>query len=62
MYVFSAADEVKNWVVEANSSFITKPVVTSEGSADVVWGDSVVVTPTGAKRLGSLAPEFMEIV
>jgi Xaa-Pro dipeptidase len=62
MYVFSASDEVKNWVVEANSAFITKPVVTRDGYADVVWGDSVVVTPAGAKRLGTLAPEIMELV
>lgn len=62
MYVFSASEEIKRWVVEANASFITKPVVACHGRADIVWGDSVVVTPTGAKRLGKLAPEIIEIV
>jgi len=61
MYVFSATDEVKRWPVEANASFITKPVVCRDGLADVVWGDSVVVTPSGVRRLGTLAPEFLEL-
>jgi hypothetical protein len=61
MYVFSASDEVKRWRIEANASFIAKPVISRDGAADVVWGDSVVVTPQGAERLGTLAPEFMEL-
>ena len=62
MYVFAASEEVKTWPVEANASFIAKPVVTRDGHADVMWGDSVVVTQTGARRLGTLAPEIMELV
>jgi Xaa-Pro aminopeptidase len=61
MYVFSASDEVKRWPIEANASFIAKPVVSRDGAADVVWGDSVVVTAKGAERLGKLAPEFMTL-
>jgi len=61
MYVFSAAEEIKRWVIETNAAFIAKPVVTCEGRADIVWGDSVVVTPLGAKRLGTLAPEIVEL-
>lgn len=61
MYVFSASQETKDWVVAANASFIVKPVVTREGHADVVWGNSVVVTAAGAARLGSMPPEIIEI-
>jgi Xaa-Pro dipeptidase len=61
MYVFSASDEVKNWIVEPNATFIAKPVVTRDAHADVVWGDSVVVTANGARRLGTIAPAFVEI-
>ena len=61
MYVFSASDEVKRWPLEANASFIVKPVVSREGMADVVWGDSIVVTPQGTERLGTLKPEFMTL-
>jgi hypothetical protein len=61
MYVFSAPDEVKRWPIEANASFIAKPVVSRDGAADVVWGDSVVVRAQGPERLGTLAPEFMTL-
>ena len=61
MYVFSAAEEVKSWAVEANACFIAKPVVARDAHADVVWGNSVVVTPTGAKRLGIAPAEFIEL-
>jgi Xaa-Pro dipeptidase len=61
-YVFSVSpEEARRWVIEENASFITKPVVTRDGSPDVVWGDSIVVTPGGAKRLGTIAPEFIEL-
>jgi hypothetical protein len=36
-------------------------VVTRDAHADVVWGDSVVVTANGARRLGTIAPAFVEI-
>jgi Xaa-Pro dipeptidase len=61
MYVFSADDETKRWVLEENASFIIKPVVARAGCADVYWGDSVVITAAGAERLGTIAPQFLEL-
>jgi Xaa-Pro dipeptidase len=61
-YVFSVSpEEARRWVIEENASFITKPVVACEGCPDVVWGDSFVVTQAGAKRLGTIAPEIIEL-
>jgi Xaa-Pro dipeptidase len=62
MYVFSAPEDVQRWAIEENSSFITKPVVTRDGHADVMWGDSIVVTANGPQRLGTLPPDFTELV
>jgi ectoine hydrolase len=61
MYVFSADEETQRWVLEENGCFIIKPVVTREGYADVVWGDSVIITGDGAQRLGSIEPEIIEL-
>jgi Xaa-Pro dipeptidase len=62
IYIFAASDEVKRWVVAENSVFIIKPVVMKgPGSPFVSWGDSVVATPHGAKRLGTLTPEIIEL-
>lgn len=61
MYVFSADEQTKRWPLEENASFIIKPVVTRDGHAPVVWGDSVIVTASGARRLGTIAPEFLEL-
>ncbi|HUB96563.1 MAG TPA: M24 family metallopeptidase [Stellaceae bacterium] len=61
-YVFSVSpEEARRWIIEENTSFITKPVVAMEGWPDVVWGDSVVVTADGAKRLGTIAPEIIAL-
>ena len=62
IYVFSANQETKNWVLEDNASFIIKPIVSQDGLGEVLWGDSVVITPRGAERLGSIAAEIMELV
>lgn len=61
MYVFSADDQTKRWMLEENASFIIKPVVARDGYAAVVWGDSVIITPTGAQRLGTIEPAFLEL-
>jgi Xaa-Pro dipeptidase len=61
MYVFSADELTRRWVLEENACFIIKPVATRDGYADIVWGDSVIVTPSGAQRLGSLPPEIIEL-
>ena len=50
------------WVIEENASFVIKPIVSADGLADVNWGDSVVITPGGAKRLGTLSPQFIELI
>ena len=55
-------DEVKRTVVAENSVFIVKPVVMKgPGSPFVCWGDCVVATPNGARRLGTLTPEIIEL-
>lgn len=53
--VFHARDDrTARWTFEANSTFIVKPVIaTPDGSRKLMWGDTVVVTETGARRLGS---------
>ena len=59
--VFHARDErTARWRLEKNSAFIVKPVVaTADGARKVMWGDTVVVTATGAKRLGSRPPPLV---
>jgi Xaa-Pro dipeptidase len=61
MYVFSAGEETKRWVLEENAAFIIKPVVAREGHSDVIWGDSVIITERGAQRLGGIVPEIIEL-
>ncbi|MDF2119448.1 M24 family metallopeptidase [Roseiarcaceae bacterium H3SJ34-1] len=61
IYVFSADDEIKRWPLEENASFIIKPMVLRDGYADVVSGDSVVITPAGARRLGKIEPAILEL-
>jgi Xaa-Pro dipeptidase len=61
MYVFDGDEQTRRWELEENASFIIKPVVDRDGHASVIWGDSVTITPSGAKRLGTLAPEFITL-
>ncbi|MGH7091746.1 MAG: M24 family metallopeptidase, partial [Stellaceae bacterium] len=61
MYAFSASAAAADWPLEAGACFVAKPVVSREGHADVVWGDSVVVTETGAQRLGTIPAEILEL-
>ena len=50
------------WSIEENSVFVVKPVVTtSDNSRMIMWGDSVVVTADGAKRLGNRQPPAVSI-
>lgn len=53
--VFRPRDErTRDWPIEENSVFVVKPrVTTPDGVRNVVWGDTVVATPDGARRLGS---------
>jgi Xaa-Pro aminopeptidase len=61
IYVFNAPDDIQQWPIEENASFIAKPVVTRDGYPDIMWGDSIVVTARGPERLGTMAPEFTEL-
>jgi Xaa-Pro aminopeptidase len=52
--------EVLNMVLEEGCSFSLKPSTILDGRPDYCkWGDSVVVTRTGAERLGTKPPELM---
>jgi hypothetical protein len=62
IYVFNAPEEVQQWVVEENASFIAKPVVSQDSSPDIRRGDSIVVTASGPTRLGTMPAEFTELV
>ncbi|MEO7242198.1 MAG: M24 family metallopeptidase [Variovorax sp.] len=61
--VFGVRDAVMaNWVIEKNSAFIIKPVVSNkDGTKRIYWGDTVVCTPNGARRLGKRAPSILEV-
>ena len=61
--VYGVRNEMmKNWVLEANSAFIIKPVVwNKDRSLKVYWGDTVVCTADGAERLGHRPPAIIEI-
>lgn len=56
-----ARDErTRTWVVEEDSVFVVKPTVsTADGTRKVMWGDTVVVTPAGARRLGRRPPPLV---
>jgi len=53
--VFHARDErTRDWPVERNAVFVIKPrVTTPDGLRNVIWGDTVVATPDGGRRLSS---------
>ncbi len=59
--VYEARDDrTKNWPIAENSSFMVKPnLFLPDGSRMVMWGDSVVVTPSGARRLGKRRPPLI---
>lgn len=62
--VYGVRDEtMANWGMEENSAFIVKPVVwTKDRSRRIYWGDTVVCTASGARRLGKRPPSIIEIV
>jgi Xaa-Pro dipeptidase len=59
--VYEPRDEImRNWPIEIGSTFIIKPVIgTRDRLRSLYWGDTVVATATGARRLGSRTPEIM---
>ncbi|WP_016832677.1 M24 family metallopeptidase [Herbaspirillum lusitanum] len=61
--VYSVRDDIMaNWEMKENSVFIVKPTVFSkDGTRKILWGDTVVCTEKGARRLGKRAPSIIEI-
>jgi hypothetical protein len=52
-----------DWPIEENATFIVKPVIrTPDEAKRIYWGDTVVITKEGSKRLGTRKPEIMEVV
>jgi Xaa-Pro dipeptidase len=56
-------DEVmRTWKIEVGATFIIKPVIFARrGFRRLYWGDTVVATEKGARRLGSRKPEIMRL-
>lgn len=53
---------MRDWVLQENATFIVKPMVRSQDdSKRLYWGDTIVTTPKGAKRLGKRKPQIIEI-
>lgn len=55
-------DVMAKWVIQEKSAFIIKPLIRKAGSTKrIYWGDTVVCTERGARRLGSRPPAIIEI-
>jgi hypothetical protein len=53
---------MRTWKIESGSTFIIKPVIASrDRRRSIYWGDTVVATGTGARRLGTRGPEIMTL-
>ena len=63
MAVYQTRDDLmRDWPIENNSTFIIKPVITRRAPwARLYWGDTVVATERGARRLGRRAPEIYSL-
>jgi Xaa-Pro aminopeptidase len=61
--IYGTRDErMANWPIEINSCFVIKPMVMcGEREQWVYWGDTVVATPDGARRLGSQPVGLLQI-
>jgi Xaa-Pro aminopeptidase len=61
--IYGTRDErMANWPIEINSCFVIKPLVMrGEREQFVYWGDTVVATADGARRLGSQPVGLMQI-
>jgi Xaa-Pro aminopeptidase len=53
--------EIENFVLQEGNAFIMKPNVRPPDGPGVTWGDTVVVTPTGGRRLGKDPHEVVVI-
>ena len=58
--IYSARDKtMSDWKLESGATFIVKPEIrTRDNARHVYWGDMIVVTEGGAKRLGRRTPEI----
>jgi Xaa-Pro dipeptidase len=53
-------ETMRTWKIENNSTFIIKPVIASrDKTRSLYWGDTVVATNAGARRLGRREPRIM---
>jgi hypothetical protein len=53
---------MKQWRIEENCALIVKPVfMTPDHGKLIFWGDSVVATPGGARRLGRRPRQILEL-
>ena len=53
---------MRTWPIEVGATFIVKPVIFARNEfRRLYWGDTVVATETGARRLGSRKPEIMRL-
>jgi Xaa-Pro dipeptidase len=61
--IYGARDKrMSDWPIENNACFVIKPMVMrGEREQFVYWGDTVVATPQGARRLGSQPVGLMQI-
>ncbi len=61
--VGNARDEwTRKWIIPANAVFVVKPMLaTADGSLRMMWGDTVVVTENGARRLGKRPPPYVKL-
>ena len=53
--------EAAGYVLQERNTFILKPSVRTEGGPAASWGDTVVVTPQGGRRLGKDKHELVII-
>jgi Xaa-Pro aminopeptidase len=61
--IYGARDgRMSEWTIQENSTFMIKPMVMrGQRERYIYWGDTVVTTPGGARRLGRQAPRILEI-
>lgn len=61
--IYGSADErMTSWPIEENAVFVVKPVVMTDGRAkSISWGDTVVATASGARRLGQRPREILSL-
>jgi Xaa-Pro aminopeptidase len=59
----STTEAHAGWQLEENVVFVLKPTVaTPDGRKRLYWGDCVVCTPEGARRLGKRPVEVIEVL